>query len=272
MTPSTDRLAKYTHEKLMPFPGIKKLQEQWNHRQPLFSSTPDIILSHHVEADIPLPSSSSSNTPSNSPEINGDRKLSHQASDTHLLHIYKAQAPPLSASASTSSHDHYQHDSPHSPSSIMLKSLPTNRDGVRRWLNARKLFPQPSQSPVGNSPPMPSPEQKPAVASKKPSLSDLLRLRKKNDSSAELHDERVDADRANTESIDPQVRVETPSRREGSTWSNIVHTLPRSASSKGRRSRTNSIVTSRRRQHTDSTHSSSSSSRESGASHSSLNM
>ncbi|KAG1802736.1 uncharacterized protein HD556DRAFT_1284518 [Suillus plorans] len=194
MTPSTDPLAKYTHEKLMPFPGIKKLQEQWN-RQPHFSSTPDIILSHHVEADIPLPSSSSSNTPSNSPEINGDRKLTHQASDTHLLHIYKAQAPPLSASASTSSHDHYQHGSPHSPSSIMLKSLPTNRDGVRRWLSARKLFPQPSQSPVGNSPPTPSPEPKPAVASKKPSLSDLFRLRKENDLSAELQDEWVDVDR-----------------------------------------------------------------------------
>ncbi|KAG1734723.1 uncharacterized protein EDB91DRAFT_584674 [Suillus paluster] len=196
MTPSADPLAKYTHEKLMPFPGIKKLQEQWNHRQPLFSSTPDIVLSHHVEADIPLPSSSSSNTPSNSPEINGDRKLSHQTSDTHLLQIYKAQAPPLSASASTSSHDHYQHGSLHSPSSIMLKSLPTNRDGVRRWLSARKLFPQPSQSPVGNLPSVPAPEQKPAVASRKPSLSDLFRLRKENDT--ELHDEWVDVDRDKT--------------------------------------------------------------------------
>ena len=195
---SADPLAKYNHEKLMPFPGIKKLQEQWNHRQPLFSSTPDIVLSHHVEADIPLPSSSSSNTPSNSPEINRDRKLSHQASDTHLLHIYKAQAPPLSASVSTSSHDYSQHPSLHSPSSIMLKSLPTNRDGVRRWLSARKLFPQPSQSPVGNSPSTPVSEQKPAVASKKPSLSDLFRLRKENDLSAELQDEWVDVDRSGT--------------------------------------------------------------------------
>ncbi|KAG1815910.1 uncharacterized protein BJ212DRAFT_1355409 [Suillus subaureus] len=168
--PPSNGVSPYTHEKLMPFPGIKKLQEQWNHRQPLFSSTPDIILS-------------SSNTPSNSPEINGDRKLSHQASDTHLLHIYKAQAPQLSASASTSSHDHYQHGSPHSPSPIMLKSLPTNRDG---------LFPQPSQSPVGNSPPTP-------IASKKPSLSDLFRLRKENDLSAELQDEWVDLKKANGE-------------------------------------------------------------------------
>ncbi|KAG1862576.1 hypothetical protein DFJ58DRAFT_775827 [Suillus subalutaceus] len=162
--PPSSGVSPYTHEKLMPFPGIKKLQEQWNHRQPLFSSTPDIILS-------------SSNTPSNSPEINGDRKLSHQASDTHLLHIYKAQAPQLSASASTSSHDHYLQGSPHSPSSIMLKSLPTNRDG-------------PSQSPVGNSPPTPT--------SRKPSLSDLFRLRKENDLSAELHDEWVDVDRDKT--------------------------------------------------------------------------
>jgi hypothetical protein len=195
MTPSADPLAKYNHEKLNPFPGIKKLQEQWTHRQPLFSSTPDIVLSHHhIEADIPLPSSSSSNTPSNSPEINGDRKLSHQASDTHLLHIYKSQAPPLSASVSTSSHDYYQHPSLHSPSSIMLKSLPTNRDGVRRWLSARKLFPQPSSA--GNSPSTtPVPEQKPAVASKKPSLSNLFQVRKENDFSIELHDEWVDVDR-----------------------------------------------------------------------------
>ena len=192
MTPTADPLTKYNHEKLNPFPGIKKLQEQWNHRQPLFSSTPDIVLSHHVEADIPLPSSSSSNTPSNSPEINGDKKLSHQASDTHLLHIYKAQAPPLSASVSTSSHDYFQHPSLTSP--IMLKSLPTNRDGVRRWLSARKLFPQPSQSSAGNSPPTPASDPKLAVASKKPSLSDLFRLRKENDLSPELQDEWVDVD------------------------------------------------------------------------------
>ncbi|OJA14427.1 hypothetical protein AZE42_06429 [Rhizopogon vesiculosus] len=195
VTPSADTLTKYNHEKLNPFPGIKKLQEQWNHRQPLFSSTPDIPLLHHAEADIPLPSSSSSNTPSNSPEISRDRKLSHQASDTHLLHIYKTQAPPLSASVSTSSHDYFQHPSLHSPSSIMLRSLPTNRDGVRRWLSARKLFPQQPQSSAGNSPPTPVSEQKPAVALKKTSVSDLFRLRKEND---ELRDEWVDVDRDNT--------------------------------------------------------------------------
>ncbi|KAH7925547.1 hypothetical protein BV22DRAFT_1195119 [Leucogyrophana mollusca] len=185
---STADLAKYQHAKLFPFPGMKKLEEQRNRARgmSLSSSTPDIVLSHHGgESEFPaLPSSSSSNTPSHSPEMARDRKLSHQASDTRLLAKFKnLNSPPLSSSPSSSSNPGYFEatpSSPQSPGSILLKSLPTNREGVRKWLSAKKLFPSSPSSPAISTISSPI-ESRPAVASKKPSLSDLLRLRKEND-------------------------------------------------------------------------------------------
>ncbi|KAG6371435.1 hypothetical protein JVT61DRAFT_9449 [Boletus reticuloceps] len=82
-------LSKYNLDaKLFQFPGIKILEEQCiniHNRRGLsiLLSTPDIVLSlHGNENEAPLPSSSSSNTPSNSPDIKRDQVIAHQASDT----------------------------------------------------------------------------------------------------------------------------------------------------------------------------------------------
>ncbi|KIJ18914.1 hypothetical protein PAXINDRAFT_97024 [Paxillus involutus ATCC 200175] len=181
-------LTKYNDAKLFPFPGIKKLEEQRiNNRNRGLSissaSTPDIVLSlHGHENEIPLPSSSSSNTPSNSPDIKRDRMLTHQASDTHLLYKFKSlNSPPLSTAPSSSSHDYANTGliTPQSSGSILLKSLPTNREGVRKWLSSR--FGSSTPTLVSTSPTSAPQTIRPLAPSKKPSLSEILRWKKEND-------------------------------------------------------------------------------------------
>ncbi|KAH0827518.1 hypothetical protein J3R83DRAFT_4231 [Lanmaoa asiatica] len=190
-------LTKYNQDaKLFPFPGIKKLEEQRiNSRNrrglSISSSTPDIVLSlHGTENDIPLPSSSSSNTPSNSPDIKRDRVLAHQASDTHLLSKFKSHnSPPLSTVPSSSSHDYLsggQIPNSQSPGSVLLKTLPTNREGVRKWLSNR--FGSSTPTLASNSLGPMSPTIRPAAPSKKPSLSEILRWKKENDLTSDWED------------------------------------------------------------------------------------
>ncbi|KIJ67920.1 hypothetical protein HYDPIDRAFT_148021 [Hydnomerulius pinastri MD-312] len=185
---STLDLTKYNDAKLFPFPGIKKLEEQRinnrNRGLSISSSTPDIVLSlHGYENEIPLPSSSSSNTPSNSPDIKRERVLTHQASDTHLLLKFKSlNSPPLSTAPSSSSDyvsSGHTPTTPQSGGSILLKSLPTNREGVRKWLSHR--FGASTPSLANSSPTSAFQTARPPMPSKKPSLSDLLRWKKEND-------------------------------------------------------------------------------------------
>ncbi|EIW83159.1 hypothetical protein CONPUDRAFT_136292 [Coniophora puteana RWD-64-598 SS2] len=188
-------LAKYQHAKLFPFPGMKKLEEQRNRARgmSLSSSTPDIVLSLGNEADLNTIPSSLSNTPSHSPELTRDRKLSHQASDTRLLAKFKnLNSPPISAVPSSSSHpDYFSQGLSSAPatSSTPGRTLPTNVEGVRKWLSAKKLFSQPSTPSVH-----PPEEARPPQANKKPSLSDLLRGRKEHDLSSDW--EEVPSDKA----------------------------------------------------------------------------
>ncbi|KAF8441489.1 hypothetical protein L210DRAFT_3398578 [Boletus edulis BED1] len=191
-------LSKYNLDaKLFPFPGIKILEEQRiNSRNrrglSISSSTPDIVLSlHGNENEAPLPSSSSSNTPSNSPDIKRDRVIAHQASDTHLLPKFKnLNSPPLSTPApSSSSHDYFsggQMLNSQSPGSILLKSLPTNREGVRKWLSNR--FGSSAPTLATNSLNLNSQTIRPTMPSKKPSLSEILRWKKENDLTSDWED------------------------------------------------------------------------------------
>lgn len=189
-------LTKYNQDaKLFPFPGIKKLEEQRiNSRNrrglSISSSTPDIVLSLHGNENEPLPSSSSSNTPSNSPDIKRDRVLTHQASDTHLLLKFKnLNSPPLSTAPSSSSHDYLsggQIPNCQSPGSVLLKTLPTNREGVRKWLSNR--FGSSTPTLASNSLSLTSQTIRPTMPSKKPSLSEILRWKKENDLTSDWED------------------------------------------------------------------------------------
>ena len=190
-------LTKYNQDsKLFPFPGIKKLEEQRiNSRNrrglSISSSTPDIVLSlHGNENEIPLPSSSSSNTPSNSPDIKRDRVLVHQASDTHLLPKFKSHNSPLLSTAPSSSSPDYpssgQIPNNYLPGSVLLKTLPTNREGVRKWLSNR--FGSSTPTLASNSLSPTSQTIRPTVPSKKPSLSEILRWKKENDLTSDWED------------------------------------------------------------------------------------
>ena len=195
LAPNLD-LTKYNQDaKLFPFPGIRKLEEQRiNSRNrrglSISSSTPDIVLSlHGNDNEMPLPSSSSSNTPSHSPDIKRDRVLAHQASDTHLLPKFKSlNSPPLSTAPSSSSHDYLsgQLPSSQSPGSVLLKTLPTNREGVRKWLSNR--FGSSTPTLVSSSLGPSSQTIRPIAPSKKPSLSEILRLKKENDLTSDWED------------------------------------------------------------------------------------
>jgi serine/arginine repetitive matrix protein 2 len=178
---SSADLLKYQDAKLFPFPGMKMLEEQRNRARACMSasaSSPDIVMSPQTAEAEPLAhtSSSSSNTSSRTPEVGRDRKLSHQASDTRLISKYNS--PPVSATPSSSSHaEYFSPFSTPATSALFgiqstLSKLPTNREGVRKWLNAKKLFSSQSSSPNVGYPTIPP------NAAKKPSLSDLLKVRK----------------------------------------------------------------------------------------------
>ena len=194
---STVDLHKYQDSKLFPFPGIKKLEEQRNRARgmSISLSTPDISLA--ASAEEAAQSSSSSGTPAQTPERGRERKLSHHPSDSHLLAKYKnASSPQISATPSTSSQvDYFSIGSRAPQQNTLVNKLPTNREGVRRWLSAKKIFPSVSQPPVTSpsapspvSPPIASPpivDIRPSPVTKKPSLSDLLRARKETNLSAD---------------------------------------------------------------------------------------
>ena len=193
--PSTEHMHKYNDAKLFPFPGMKKLEEQMKRSagQPFNASSPDIIFAPNSEDISPL-SSTSSQTPQASPEFRRDRKLSHQASDSRLLPKFSAFNSPqaLSSAPSTSSHPEYYNISPSSTNGTgwLNGKLPTNREGVKKWLTAKKIFSsqssQPSYPSLQISPPIVDPRSK--AASKKPSLSDLLKGRKENEIMADWED------------------------------------------------------------------------------------
>ena len=186
---STVDLHKYQDSKLFPFPGIKKLEEQRNRARgmSLSLSTPDISLG--ASAEEATQSSSSSGTPAQTPERGRERKLSHHPSDSHLLAKFKnVSSPQISATPSTSSQLDYFNIGPRSPQqNTLVSKLPTNREGVRRWLSAKKIFPSVSQSsatsPLSSTPSSALPpiiDIRPSPVTKKPSLSDLLARKETN--------------------------------------------------------------------------------------------
>ena len=171
---STADLAKYQDAKLFPFPGMIQLEEKRNRARGLPSasaSSPDIVT---MTGDEEL-TFSSPNSPGHTPEMTRERKLSHQASDTHLITKY-------SATGSSPSQPNYLSTTPQpsaqNGSSLNLK-LPMTLPGVKQWLskNNKKKISSPAFSPpssVLSSPP--TVDVRPLqTVKKKPSLSELLR-------------------------------------------------------------------------------------------------
>lgn len=186
-------LARYADSKLFPFPGMQQLQEKRNRAKGIGSaSSPDILSPNAIE-NVASGSSSSSAT-TKSPEAARDRKLSHQASDTRLLS--KFAASPVTSVPSSGSHTDYfsvQSSTSTSTTGAGSSRLPTNREGVRKWLSAKKLF-SPSTPSTPSTPAPVAPVKLPPT--KKPSLSDLLITRKSPELSSDW--EEVGSDKSRT--------------------------------------------------------------------------
>ncbi|KAI0051205.1 hypothetical protein FA95DRAFT_1554782 [Auriscalpium vulgare] len=183
---STETMLKYTDAKLFPFPGMIKLEEERNRARGLSlnASSPDIVFSPNSE-ELSAISSGSSRTPQPSPDTSRDRKLSHQASDTRLLAKFSglhSPGPMTTVPSSASQQDYHSASSSTTNGTGWLGGkLPMNREGVKKWLGARKLFPSPSQSSYPSlqiSPPIIDAQ---SDFSQKPSLSDVMQARKEND-------------------------------------------------------------------------------------------
>lgn len=191
---SSETLLKYGGDaKLFPFPGIfpgvKRLEEERRTRVgglSLNASSPDIASPPTLDEFSAISSgSASSRTPQASPEISRDRKLSHQASDTRLFQKFSSgNAPPALSSPSTSTTHPDPTSSPTPNNSGWLGGkLPTNREGVKKWLITKGLRREQSQSshPSFQQPilgPVVTSQSVSTDVSRKPSLSDLFDARK----------------------------------------------------------------------------------------------
>jgi len=180
---SPNDLPKYVDPKLLPFPGMMVELERRNKAKAMLNSasSPDIS----SWADPASHGSGSSNTTGPSPELGRGRKLSHQASDTRLLAKFNVlQAPPMSANVSSSSTEYFslpspQSNAPTTPTQTPTLKLPTTREGVKKWLSAKKLFSSNSGSAT-------STPERPELGTKS-SVTDLF-FSKKDDLAADWED------------------------------------------------------------------------------------
>ncbi|KIK67338.1 hypothetical protein GYMLUDRAFT_155702 [Collybiopsis luxurians FD-317 M1] len=177
--PSSDNFARYQNAKLFPFPGIHRLEEERNRAKGLTasSSTPDIAALFNEEMAPP-----SRSLPAQSDQ-GKDRIIVQQTSDPSMAGKY-LMSPPLSSDASSSPTNLDYFDlapistTPTNTSSI---KLPMTLPAVKQWMSKnKKIFS--SSSSQGSTPSLPtSPNGEYRNGQqnfKKPSLSDLLRIRK----------------------------------------------------------------------------------------------
>ncbi|KAF8200913.1 hypothetical protein BJ912DRAFT_587442 [Pholiota molesta] len=148
--PSSTDMSKYQNAKLFPFPGMLKLEEERRAKVP---TSPDFSMQSNAQEDMQAPpiGYSFSNTPTQTPDMQKDRKLSPQNSETRLFTGYGADA--TNASPSSPYYPDYIDVSP-SPqqngTSYNLK-LPTTLPGVKQWLskNSKKKTATPPSSTPG---------------------------------------------------------------------------------------------------------------------------
>ena len=166
--PSDGDASRYTNPKLFPFPGIVKLQEERSRGMSV--SSPDLNLSQSSTSVEKATESTASSASSHTQDAMRERRISHQISDSRLLQKYQAGIGQSQLSPSTTFTHAGYFDLPLAPAVQPSSSsgLPFNREGVRKWLNARFSSKSPSKHVQ---------EPRAPDSVKKPSLSDLLNRR-----------------------------------------------------------------------------------------------
>ncbi len=153
--------ARYGDQKLMPFPGLAKLQEEKMQRSRGMSF--DNGSGEHPEPTLERrPSISKPGSKAPSPSQVSDPPLSRSASQK-VVSNERPMSPSRSGSVSGPS----------------TSPLPTSRDGVRKWLSSKKLFGSTQDGQPGNQD---SVSGKPSE--RRPSISDLLSPNRASDSAS----------------------------------------------------------------------------------------
>lgn len=167
--PPASDMSRYQNSKLIPFPGIVKLEEERRRNQLPTASSVDV--SHYNEELHPPPMTLSWSSGSSQTADLGERKISRQNSDIR---------PAGYTAESKSSVQEYIDLSMAQNGSISGMKLPMTLPGVKLWLkNSKKKPPsQPTNSPT-SVPVSPSPILDPdmSTAAKRPSLSDIFAKR-----------------------------------------------------------------------------------------------
>ncbi|KAJ4498072.1 hypothetical protein C8R41DRAFT_819231 [Lentinula lateritia] len=181
--PTSDTYARYQNAKLFPFPGIHKLEEERNRVKGLTpsASTPDINAQFYAYEDPTSPSYPGPAGSSNQFDQSKDRTLMQQTSESNITKYLLS--PPLSSDASSSStFPEYFDITPASstPTNTNSIKLPMTLPAVKQWMSKnKKIFSSPSQVSPASLPTSPNGEYRNGQQGfKKPSLSDLLRIRK----------------------------------------------------------------------------------------------
>ncbi|KAJ3826291.1 hypothetical protein F5880DRAFT_1476511 [Lentinula raphanica] len=179
--PTSDTFARYQNAKLFPFPGIHKLEEERNRVKGLnpSASTSDINAHFHGLEEVTPPS-----LPTSSNQYDQNRTLVQQISDPNIARYLLS--PPLSSDTSSSStFPEYFDITPASstPTNSNSIKLPMTLPAVKQWMSKnKKIFSSPSQVSSPSLPTSPNSDFRNGQPGlKKPSLSDLLRIRKETE-------------------------------------------------------------------------------------------
>ena len=179
---SSADMSKYRDAKLFPFPGMLRLEEERRAKgyPSASASSPDVSMQSNFHEDNQGQSltSSSSNTPAQTPELNRERTLSHQNSDSRLVARYGSDAFS-STNPPSSYHLDYTNAPPSTPQNGNSYKLPMTLPGVKQWLskNPKKKTVSPGPSlgtSVNHSPPHTMDMQPTVTTNKKLSLSDIV--------------------------------------------------------------------------------------------------
>lgn len=140
--PSPADFPKYADAKLMPFPGLVKLDEERKKHRSRGMSVSGSVSSPNLPRDMLDPASNALNANDTTEIEIRERKLSHQYSDSGLLQKYRN--PALGAEGELFSSTSIQTTA---TSTSGLSGLPMSRKDVLKWYQVNKLFNN-SQTPV----------------------------------------------------------------------------------------------------------------------------
>lgn len=167
--PPASDMSRYQNSKLIPFPGIVKLEEERRRNQ--LPTSPTLDIPHYNDELHPPAIAASWSSGSSQTADPGERQVSHPNSPAGMY-------APESVGSKPSAQEYIDiSPSLQQNGSISGMKLPMTLPGVKLWLkNSKKKVPsQPASNSVSvSTPPIPSVDSNASTAAKRPSLSDIF--------------------------------------------------------------------------------------------------